>query len=458
MVYSPPAPPVAAPPVAMPAVMPAVAANPRRGGSRDVFVDAVRALATLSVLSVHWLMTEASWDGTTLQLGNALSHGHAWVLTWILQVLGLLFFTAGASAAYQLGRERDRTSGLLFVGRRLPRLVRPIVAFAAAWALAVAALFAVGLPADAVWCLARLAPQLLWFVGVYVVLLAATPLLHRAYAAWGARFLAVAVCAPLLVDVVRFVGGVEAAGSLNVFLAWGLPYVLGMAYVDAVRRGRLPGAARLVAVGALALGLAAALVVWGPYPASLIGMPGAPISNLAPPTAPVVLHGIALVAFTLAGRRAIVAWGSRGGRRLVAWIGARSMTLYLWHITAMIVVVTFVLVVLRDALPTSWSTDWWASRPAWFGAFGLVLAGLVALFGRFEGRSAARVRDRVRQPVEQLGLPGGERLSPPRRDPVPVAALREDRHEEEFGVRAQGRPRGDVAFHLAREVLAEPGA
>ena len=54
---------------------------------RDRFVDVVRAAGTVTVVGAHWLMAEAVWDGTTLEVGNALRHGYAWVLTWPLQVL-----------------------------------------------------------------------------------------------------------------------------------------------------------------------------------------------------------------------------------------------------------------------------------------------------------------------------------------------------------------------------------
>jgi len=375
---------------------------PARAPRRDVFVDAVRAVATLCVVTVHWLMADATWDGRHLEIGNALAHGHGWVATWVLQVLALLFFAAGASSAYGLQRRPATApvSGGRLVAARLPRLVRPVAVFVGAWAVAAGLLLAVGLPGDVVLTLVRLAPQLLWFLGVYVVLVALTPLLRRALHAAGWWAVAALATVPLVVEVLRFGAGLERLALVDVVLVWAVPYAVGLLYADAraglrvVRRGRvvpvatLPSGAVLAAAGSGALALAALLVAVGPYPVSLIGMPGDAVSNLGPPTAPVLLHGLGLVALALAARGALVRWAEGPGRRVVAALAARSMTVYLWHVTAMVAVVAVVLVVLGSALPEPGSADWWASRPVWFGAFALVLAGVARVVGRFEGPAA----------------------------------------------------------------------
>lgn len=399
--------------------------GPRRP-SRDVFVDAVRAVATLSVLTVHWLMADATWDGEQLRIGNALAHGGGWAVTWVLQVLALLFFAAGASAAYGLRRADDRTGaavrgrvvtrpsavadladGVRLAGARLPRLLRPVAVFVGAWVVAVGVLLAVGLPADAVRSLATLAPQLLWFLAVYLGLVVLTPLLRRALHAAGWWAVAGLAAAPLAVEALRFGAGFERLALVNVVLVWAVPYAVGLLYADArsglrvVRRGRLvpvavvPRPGLLVAVGLAAAALAALLVAVGPYPVSLIGMPGDAMSNLGPPTAPVVLHAVALVALALAARGPLVRWADGRGRSVVRGLARRSMTVYLWHLTAMVVVVGVVLVVLGQELPAVGGADWWASRPVWFGAFALVLVGIARVVGRFEdapGRRRTRQR------------------------------------------------------------------
>jgi Acyltransferase family len=376
-----------------------------RPPQRDLFVDAVRAVATLCVVTVHWLMADASWDGRHLEIGNALAHGHGWVATWVLQVLALLFFAAGASAAYGLQRAPEassvapsRPSGWRLVARCLPRLLRPVGVLVGTWAVVVGALLATPLPDDVAWTLARLAPQLLWFLAVYLLLVALTPLLRRALHAHGWWTVAALAALPLTVEALRFGAGLETLALVDVVLVWAVPYAVGVLYADAraglrvVRRGRvvpvavLPSRGVLLASGAGALGLAALLVAVGPYPVSLVGMPGDTMSNLGPPTAPVLLHGVALVALALAARGVLARWADGSGRRVVAALAARSMTVYLWHVTAMIAVVAVVLVGLGSRLPEPGSADWWASRPVWFGAFALVLVGIARVVGRVEDR------------------------------------------------------------------------
>ena len=357
---------------------------------RDVFVDAVRAVGTTCVVVLHWLMAEAAWDGRTLQVGNALGHGWAWVLTWVGQALPLLFFAAGAAAAY------ERAAGVpgvaprwpVVVGRRVRAVVRPVAAFAVAWAVAVGALLAAGVPHDAVLRLARMAPQLLWFLGLWVVLLAVVPMLQAAWRRWRWRVLAVAVALPLGVDLLRFTAGADRLAWANLLLVWTVPFLAGIAYATdrAARRPAAGGGRAALALGVLA-GLAAMvlLVVLGPYPPSMVGMPGDAISNLGPPTAPVVAQAVAQVCAVVLLRPVLVRWArsARGGA-VVRGLARRAMTVYLWHLTAMFTVVGVVLVGMGHRLPEPWSADWWASLPTWFAAYGLVLAGLVALFGRFE--------------------------------------------------------------------------
>jgi len=362
---------------------------------RDAFVDGVRAIGTVLVVLLHWLMVEATWDGRTLAVGNALAHGPAWLLTW-LQPLPLLFFAAGAAARYDLERHPG-WRGLHFAGTRMLRMARPVAVLAVAWAASMAALPLLGVPEAAVDRAARIVPQPLWFLGVQVGLLALTPLLLRALRRWGAaRVLVVLAALPVVVDVLRFSDQVPVSGVPNVLLVWALPYVGGL--VHAQRRLAPPADRRPDALperAALALlvtgGLAATvlLLATGPYPVSLIGMPGDAISNLGPPTAPVVGFAVAQVAAALLVHDTLARWARRSA--VVRWVGARSMGLYLWHLPAVFAVTGVVLVGLDQTLPAPWSAAWWVTRPVHLGVAALVLVGLVAAAARVERRIPRRL-------------------------------------------------------------------
>ena len=147
-----------------------------------------------------------------------------------------------------------------------------------------------GVPAATVHTLLFLVLSPLWFLGVYAVLTALTPLamaLVRRFGAWAAAFPVAVVAA---VDLVRFgLRGPVLARLDQRAAGWLVPYLLGIAWARGAFRGRrVP--ALMLAGGAAAT---AALVAWAGYPASMVGVNGAAISNLNPPTLAAVTFGIA---------------------------------------------------------------------------------------------------------------------------------------------------------------------
>src|SRR5690606_12929043 len=77
---------------------PAFAALP----ARDRFVDLVRLVAVALVVLQHWLMPVLRLDGDVLHTGNAFAAAWVWPVTWVGQVVPLLFFAGGAAAAMSL--------------------------------------------------------------------------------------------------------------------------------------------------------------------------------------------------------------------------------------------------------------------------------------------------------------------------------------------------------------------
>jgi hypothetical protein len=136
------------------------------GHHRDRFIDALRVVAIVLIVAQHWLMPAISYDDGTLTTVNALSTPGAWVITWLSQVMPLVFFAGGAAAAYSsLSRSgsrlstdispgRDRQPDLGdprrgWLGERLLRLAVPVVPLVAVWLPLPHLLLALGLPADA---------------------------------------------------------------------------------------------------------------------------------------------------------------------------------------------------------------------------------------------------------------------------------------------------------------------
>ena len=71
------------------------------------------------------------------------------------------------------------------------------------------------------------------------------------------------------------------------------------------------------------------------------------------------------------------AWGS------VVWVNSIIMTLFLWHLTALVIVIV-VLYPLGFGNEIDATGRWWAERVLWVTAPAFVLSGLVWIFGRFE--------------------------------------------------------------------------
>jgi hypothetical protein len=61
------------------------------------------------------------------------------------------------------------------------------------------------------------------------------------------------------------------------------------------------------------------------------------------------------------------------------------MTLYLWHLTAMVLVIGVSLLLGGFGLGLEpLSAAWWATRPLWWAVLAAVTVGSIAVFGRFE--------------------------------------------------------------------------
>jgi hypothetical protein len=355
-------------------------------------VDALRAFAILGVVLGHWLVTamvSAGTDGqaadTSWSVRSPLSFMPSLApVSWVLQTLALFFFVGGYSAARSL-RRPGSTGG--WIRARLARLCPPAAVLVAAWAPLTLVLAATGVdPMPFV----RLMLSPLWFLCVFIGLTALTPLLARC----GPYAAAMAVAVVGGVDLVRFgLDGPAWLGWLNVPAAWLVPYLLGIAWA----KGRL--ASRGTALALLVGGAAAAvaLVAFAGYPASMVGLPGARVSNLSPPTAVAVAFGLVQVGAALLLHDRLARWM----RRPLAWApvalaNLSAMTVFCWHQTAfmLVTVVTRAFGRLPGLHDVPDHATWVPARVVWLPAFALALVGCGAVFRRFEGPSVRRERRR----------------------------------------------------------------
>jgi peptidoglycan/LPS O-acetylase OafA/YrhL len=240
--------------------------------------------------------------------------------------------------------------------------------------------------------------QLLWFMAVYLASVLLTPLMIKAHERFGLWTVGALTAAAVMVDAVRF-EMLPLAGFLNAVFVWMAVHQLGFAYADGKLSGLTSrGAAALAAGG---FGVTALMVAFGPYPVSMIGMPGAPVSNAGPPTACLIALGAGQIGLILLARPLVRSLAARpAAAAVLSWVGARSMSLYLWHMSALVAIAGVWTIGFGYATPAPGSVAWFAVLPLWIGSAAAVLYGLLRAFGRFEANAPSPLR--VLPPMPQI--------------------------------------------------------
>ncbi|MFE5816277.1 acyltransferase [Streptomyces sp. NPDC056479] len=348
---------------------------------RDRAVDALRAFAILGVVLGHWLVTAlvADGGGTGLRTASPL-HYLPWLspISWVFQTLAVFFLVGGhvATRGYTSARERGTSYGQ-WLRSRLSRLFKPVAAVLTLWTVASALLLLSGTDMDTVHTLVKLALSPLWFLLVFAALTAVTPLLLRLHPLWP-------LAVVLHVDLLRFgLGGPDWLGWVNLAAGWLVPYTLGAAWT----RGELerPRAGWILLTGGAAA--TAALIAWAGYPASMVGVPGAGVSNLNPPTLAAVTFGLAQCGLALLLREPLrramripLAWAA------VALLNLSAMTIFLWHQTALMATTATALTAghLPGLHTFPDNLTWLAARLAWLPLFMAALTLCWAAFRIYE--------------------------------------------------------------------------
>ena len=298
--------------------------------TRDRAIDVIRIVSLVGVVIGHTIMATSTLRDGVFMWSNLLTASPVFrALTWVFQIMPLFFF-AGVAASIESWT--SGTSWGNWLMRRCTRLYRPVFYYLVFWWVALAVLSTV-LPEHVYEPVAGISIQLLWFLGAYVLVLATVPLLARITTT--GRFVAAVIGAYAfiaVVDAVRInVDGLSALGYLNM-IVWLIPGMLGVAY----RRRLLTGHAALV-LGVVMLAANVALLVFGPYELSLVGIETQQLKNMTPPSLLLAGHAIMMCAFAIAAAPAITRWAQRPRVWWLAAIGnSGAMTLYLWHIPPLV--------------------------------------------------------------------------------------------------------------------------
>lgn len=367
---------------------------------RNRYVDFLRSVSIMVVIVGHWLIATAYYADGSLTTGHLLKEQPEmqW-LTWLFQVMPIFFIVGGYSNAVSL--ESARRKGIDYAGwlvTRLNRLVAPLLILLVAWAIIAVAMTLMDVSPGVIQYMSQASLIPTWFLAIYIMVVILAPLTFRLWEQYGFASFWGFVALAVLTDVLFFAADQRWLGWSNYFWVWLAVHQLGFAW----RAGRMGSPGRLLLYSAGAFASLYLLISFGPYPLAMVGSPDEGLSNTLPPKVTLVALGVAQFGLLLAlegpMRRAL--------ERVRLWaatvlINSMIMTVYLWHITVMILFGSVLYLaggVGFGLVPGS--GEWWASRPLWIAVLLVLLVPVALLVSPLERRGRppqAAVPSPVRQ-------------------------------------------------------------
>jgi len=224
-----------------------------------------------------------------------------------------------------------------------------------------------------------------WFLAIYIMVVILAPLTYRFWRKFGFLSFWAFVVVAALVDIAFFVADIRWLGWSNYFWVWLAVHHLGFAWRD----GRFSSPPTLLLYSGLGLLALWLLIFKGPYPFAMVGSPDEGLSNTLPPKITLLALGVFQFGLLLAVEGPM--------RKLLAsvrlWaatvlINSMIMTVYLWHITVMIVFVGLLYLADGFGLGLEPGTQsWWLSRIVWTAVLLALLLPVALTLSPLERRS-----------------------------------------------------------------------
>jgi len=363
--------------------------------TRDRYVDLLRFLSIALVVIGHWLLAVLGFrDGEFVGENLLELEPDLQIATWVFQVMPIFFLVGGYTNAlsWASATRRGESYGD-WLRARCIRLLRPALWFVAFWTVLPMLAVAIALPSS----MARVGGQEvalpLWFLSIYLLVVAAAPALLSLHRRFGLSLVLALGAGTVLVDLVHY--GLDQAwiSVANYAFVWLAILELGFLWRDGrlTGRGWLP---RTMVGGGLATLIV--LVTSFGYPVSMITLQASDRSNAFPPSLALLALGVAQTGVVLLLERAGNRWLERPRVWLaVAVANSMIMTFYLWNMSAVVLAAVLVFPTGIAPQPEPLSTAWWWLRPVW-----LLLCAVCLLPFLFGFRWAER-------PVPMAGRPVG---------------------------------------------------
>lgn len=344
--------------------------------SREIALDLYRSAAVMLVVIGHWLLSVMTYRDGEFGRDNPLEL-MPWTqwLTWGFQVVPVFFAVAGYASAVSWNRRDPATSRQEWIRRRVARTLGPTAVYAGFVLVVMGALHLAGIDGEVLelggWAVA----MHLWFLAVYLMVVALTPIAVAAHQRWGLAVPAVLAVCLVVVDVAGISTGHQEIRMANYFFCWAAIYQLGIAW-----HGGLLGRRTLVGMAVAAAAVLPMLVTWGPYPIAMIGVPGDRVENSAPPSLALLALATAQIGVLFAIVPLLNRALSRGAwPRVIAVANNNVMALYLWHMMPVIVVTVIAYPAGLLPQPPLGSGMWWLARLEWELVLAVVTAALLCL-------------------------------------------------------------------------------
>jgi fucose 4-O-acetylase-like acetyltransferase len=340
---------------------------------RNLAVDFYRVSGVVLIVLGHWLAGSVTYhDGQFGRQNPLVDQPWTQWLTWPFQAVPTFFLVAGYAGAVSWTHRRDTKdmSRQAWLQRRLARVLGPTAVYAALVSVVVIVLEVRDVASSVLEYAGWAVAMHLWFLAVYLVVVSLTPIAIAAQRRWGLVVPGVLAVGVAMVDAASLAGHVPYLGWLNYVLCWGALYQLGIAWHGGLLAGRRP--VLLAAGSAVALVL---LIRLGPYPVSMIGVPGQPVDNTTPPS-------VAMLAFAWAQAGLVITLAPalnralRAGlvQRVLSVANSNVMALYLWHMIPVVIVAIIGYPAGLLPQPSEGTVQWWLARLEWVVILALVTA------------------------------------------------------------------------------------
>jgi fucose 4-O-acetylase-like acetyltransferase len=371
---------------------------------RDLAVDFYRVTGVVLIVLGHWLAGSVTYhDGQFGRQNPLVDLPWTQWLTWPFQAVPVFFLVAGYAAGVSWTHRRcaDAMSRQDWVRHRLARVLGPTAVYVGLVLAVVAIVRACGVAGSVLDYAGWAVAMHLWFLAVYLLVVSLTPIAIAAQRRWSLLVPAVLFAGVAVVDALTVGAALPYVGWLNYLLCWGGLYQLGIAWQAGLLSGRRPV---VLAVGS---GIALTVLIWlGPYPISMIDVPGQAVQNSSPPSVGMLAFGCAQAGVVMAVAPAVNRVLRRGGVQHVLGVANTNvMALYLWHMVPVIIVALAGYPTGLLPQPHEGSAAWWLARLEWV----LVLSGVTAV----EMALLYWLRNIFAAPLPTLGTPlPGRRLEP----------------------------------------------